>query len=425
VGAHHRSRAAHALVSAPEGRTGYTQAVKFNGPLLNDRWRLGARMGAGAQARTYRARDDKSRDGRVVVIKQFELKSKESNWKNFDLFEREVRVLKSLRHPGIPRFIESFESEPGVFNLVIEKMSGATLRSIATKARFTGKDLRDILARVLELLDYIHHHDPPVIHRDIKPANLLRDAKGNIALVDFGGVRDALRESGGSTIVGTFGYMAPEQLHGQATPATDIYGLGATIVALAGKVEPENVPRKGLRMDLRRHLKDLDDELIEVLEAMTEPDPDLRPQSARDVSRLLARRAERAIRRRAERAIRSIGPAPDESALQRMEQSAGSRHFDEVGDMLASVPQPFGLVLRIFLLTFAIGGYVGLTVLQAVFLPVIFALVSAFASDSARPKIAATRSEVKEALNEGKEGFRHLQRRCLPGGNDIKKLPRP
>jgi serine/threonine protein kinase len=309
-----------------------------------------------------------------------------------------------------------FESEPGVFNLVIEKMPGATLRSIATKVRFTSKELRDILARVLELLDHIHRHDPPVIHRDIKPANLVRDARGNIALVDFGGVRDALRESGGSTIVGTFGYMAPEQLHGQATPATDIYGLGATIVALAGKVEPENVPRKGLRMDLRRHVKDLDEDLIEVLEAMTEPDPDQRPQSARDVSRLLGKRAERAIR--------SIVPVSDESALQRMEQSAGSRHFDEVGDMLANVPQPFGLILRIFLLTFAIGGYVGLTVLQAVFLPVIFALVGAFASDSAKPRIAATRSEVKEALNEGKEGFLHLQRRCLPGGKEQKKLPR-
>jgi serine/threonine protein kinase len=400
--------------------------VKFDGPLLNDRWRLGPRMGSGAQARTYLARDVKARDQRVVVLKQFELRNKESNWKNFDLFEREVRVLKSLRHPGIPRFIESFESEPGVFNLVMEKMPGATLRSIATRVRFTGKELRDILARMLELLDYIHSRDPPVIHRDIKPANLVRDARGNIALVDFGGVRDALRESGGSTIVGTFGYMAPEQLHGQAKPATDIYGLGATLVALAGRVEPENVPRKGLRMDLRRHLKDLRDDpdgLIAVLEAMTEPDPDQRPQTAREVSKLLGKRPERATR-----AARAIVPVDDEATLKRMEQSTqspGNRHFDEVGDMLASVPPPFGLILRIFLLTFAIGGYVGLSVLQAVFLPVIFALVSAFASDSAKPKIAATKSEVKEALNEGKDGFRHLQRRCLPGSKEQKKLPRP
>src|SRR6185436_14271899 len=94
-----------------------------------------------------------------------------------------------------------------------------------------------------------------------------------------------------STIVGTFGYMAPEQLHGQATPATDLYALGATIVALAGGVEPEDVPRKGLRMDLARHLPNLEPGLRAALEAMTEPDPDRRPQRARDVIALLSSRS--------------------------------------------------------------------------------------------------------------------------------------
>src|SRR6185436_19298534 len=94
---------------------------------------------------------------------------------------------------------------------------------------------------------------------------------------------------GGSTIVGTFGYMAPEQLHGQATSATDIYALGATIVALAGGIEPEDVPRKGLKMDLAKHLPSLDTDLRDVLIAMTDPDPDKRPQRARDVVSLLAK----------------------------------------------------------------------------------------------------------------------------------------
>src|SRR5690606_14302015 len=140
------------------------------------------------------------------------------------LFERETRVLKNLRHPCIPRYIASFESEPGVFNLVMERKPGASLRAIATRVHFTDRELRDVLGRVLDILEHLHGRTPPVIHRDIKPANMVRDAKGNIALVDFGGVRDALRENGGSTVIGTFGYMAPEQLHGQATPATDIYG---------------------------------------------------------------------------------------------------------------------------------------------------------------------------------------------------------
>src|SRR6185369_10506070 len=112
---------------------------------------------------------------------------------------------------------------------------------------------------------------------------------GKCSLVDFGAVRDAAREQGGSTMIGTFGYMAPEQLHGQAIPATDIYALGATIVALAGGIEPEDVPRKGLRMDLNKHLPSLDKGFRNALTAMTDPDPDARPQRARDVVALLAK----------------------------------------------------------------------------------------------------------------------------------------
>lgn len=390
--------------------------MKFDGPLLNQRWRLGPRMGSGSQARTYLARDEQAGDGRTVIVKQLELKKQGNSWKNFDLFEREVRVLKSLRHPGIPRFIESFESEPGVFNLVIERMPGATLRAIATKVTFTDRELRDILARLLEILDYLHRQDPPVIHRDIKPANLVRDARGNIALVDFGGVRDVLRDSGGSTIVGTFGYMAPEQLHGQATPATDIYGLGATIVALAAGVEPENVPRKGLRMDLQTHLKGRDPALIEVLEAMTEPDPEERPASARKVAELLGKRAERAAQ--------AIAPVASHTALEKIEKNMAERPFDEVGNMLDEMPQPLAVVLRVILLAFAVVGYVGVAALQSVFLPLVFALLGTFTSDSARPRLAAAQSDIKRALGEGKDGFRNLQRRCLPGSSRRKELPK-
>ena len=127
------------------------------------------------------------------------------------------------------------------------------------------------------------------MHRDIKPSNIVRAPDGKIALVDFGGVLDAARDKGGSTIVGTFGYMAPEQLHGRVTPATDIYALGATIVALASGIEPEDVPRKGLRMDLDKHLPAMDRGLRAALTAMTDPDPDKRPQRARDVVALLAK----------------------------------------------------------------------------------------------------------------------------------------
>jgi serine/threonine protein kinase len=370
-------------------------------------------MGAGAQAHTYLARDERAKDERVVVVKQFRLEK--NTWKKFDLFEREAKVLGALRHPGIPRLLGSFESEPGVFNLVMERMPGASLRAIATKVRFTDAELREMLVRVLDILDYLHTRNPPVIHRDIKPANLIRDAGGRVALVDFGGVRNVLREDGGSTVIGTFGYMAPEQLHGQATPATDIYGLGATIVALAGGVEPESVPRRGLRMDLRKHLAGRDPGLLEVLEAMTEPEPDARPQRARQVVRMLGERMD-APRPRATRDLPVLATRPDDRE---------PKPFEELGDLLTAVPQPIDAVLRVLLLVFAVGGYAAVTVVQAVLLPVLFGLIHLIADKDARPGLAATRVEVRRALDQGRQGFRNLQARCLRGDNEPRKLPGP
>jgi serine/threonine protein kinase len=392
--------------------------VKFDGPLLNDRWRLGPRLGAGAQARTFLARDEKADAERVVVVKELRLgAAADSSWKKFDLFEREVRVLKSLDHPGIPRFIESFEGEPGVFHLVMDKAPGATLRAFAKKRiRFSDAQLRDVMIRVLDILGYLHSLNPPVIHRDIKPANLLRGKDGAISLVDFGGVRDVLRQEGGSTVVGTFGYMAPEQLHGQATPATDLYALGATVVALAGGIEPEHVPRRGLRMDLRKHLAPCDPDLVDILEQLTEPDPEKRPQSAADVLDLL--------RGKPGRQLSTISPGevapPPEGDAHSVEVIR--RTTDEIGEFIADLPRPLRAVMRvIFFLVFA-GGYLGLTVVRVALLPIIFGLVGAFSSDKKRPEIADVRRKVGAAIDEGRAGCRALstggrrrkRRRALP-----------
>jgi serine/threonine protein kinase len=376
--------------------------VKFDGPLLQERWRLGPRMGSGAQARTYLARDE--RDGeKVVVVKQLRLREGADRWKKFDLFEREARVLKSLRHTGIPRFLDYFESEPGVFNLVMERAPGASLRAIATRFRFTAGDLRDVMVRVLDILHYLHGLSPPVIHRDIKPANLVRDADGGVTLVDFGGVREIVAESGGSTVVGTFGYMAPEQLHGQAIAATDIYGLGATIVALAGGVEPESVPRKGLKMDLGRHLAHLDPALVEVLEAMTQPDPGDRPGSAMAVMDLLRSRP-----------IRHLARAPARELELATRDATAARYADD-DDELADMPPPLQMLARVLFAVIGTAGWVGLTVVRGALLPLMFALAGVFVTGDSQKKLDTTRDRVAGALEEGRQGFKSIQRKGLPG----------
>src|SRR5215470_7899223 len=262
--------------------------MAFDGPLIGGRYRLGPKLGKGSQGEIFLARDEKAKgaEDREVVVKRL---TPRGTWKSFELFEREAKVLSQLRHPGVPRHLATIEEPPGTFNLVMQRAPGDNLRDLVARRRLSQVELRDVMVRCLEILDYLHTRTPAVVHRDLKPSNIVRAPDGKVSLVDFGGVLDAAREKGGSTIVGTFGYMAPEQLHGQATPATDIYALGATIVALAGGVEPEDVPRKGLRMDLERHLPSLDPGLRAALTAMTDPDPDRRPQRARDVFALLAK----------------------------------------------------------------------------------------------------------------------------------------
>jgi serine/threonine protein kinase len=370
-------------------------ADPFDGPLIAGRYRLGPALGKGSQGEIFLARDDKAAgsDDREVVVKRL---APRGAWKSFELFEREAKVLSQLRHAGVPRYLATVEEPPGTFNLVMQRVPGQNLRDVSARRRLSQLELRDVMIRTLEILDYLHTRAPAVVHRDLKPSNIVRAPDGKVALVDFGGVLDAARGSGGSTIVGTFGYMAPEQLHGQATPATDIYALGATIVALAGGIEPEDVPRKGLRMDLDRHLPAIDPGLRAALTAMTDPDPDKRPQRARDVVALLAKPPQPPSE-----PVRALARQPKSGALTRR------RLFPDVAE-------PLGTLLRLSVLGFGLTGW---AMMASVRLSLIvgYAIVAAlvFPVRRVRTKVVTVGKELDSMLSEGQGGFTDLMRAAI------------
>ncbi len=108
------------------------------------------------------------------------------------------------------------------------------------RASLTHAEVARFLRDADSALSYLHSRAPAIIHRDIKPGNVILRRDGSFAFVDFGSVRDQLKPEGGSTVVGTFGYMAPEQFQGRALPASDVYAVGATALSLVTGREPED-----------------------------------------------------------------------------------------------------------------------------------------------------------------------------------------
>jgi serine/threonine protein kinase len=154
--------------------------------------------------------------------------------------------------------------------------------------RGTEAEIKDIAHQLLKILQYLHQQSPPLIHRDIKPQNIIRDDAGQVFLVDFGAVQHVYQNtiSKGSTVAGTYGYMAPEQFRGAAVPASDLYGLGATVLYLLTHRSPADLPQERLKLSFRQHVN-ISQHFADWLDAMIEPDIDRRFPTAKMADRNL------------------------------------------------------------------------------------------------------------------------------------------
>lgn len=240
-----------------------------------DRYVVEGLIGKGGQGTTWRALDEKT--GAIVALKAFDL-AKAAEWKKVELFEREVETLRALAHARIPRFLDVVDKGQARA-LVMSFVPGDDLETIVSRrGPFTPEEVRAVVEQMLDVLVTLHAR--AVVHRDVKPRNIIRRPDGTEhTLVDFGGVTRA-KDTAGSTIVGTFGFMAPEQLYGAQSAATDLYALGATAVALATGKQPEELPRRGLGIDVDAAVPSLPPQLRTVLASMLEPDPQRRAQDA-------------------------------------------------------------------------------------------------------------------------------------------------
>ncbi|MCB9785107.1 MAG: serine/threonine protein kinase [Deltaproteobacteria bacterium] len=261
------------------------------GDIIGDRYRVERQLGRGGFATTWAARD--LHTGTEVAAKVLDIRALD-DWKSVELFEREARVLRRLDHPGIPRYVDFLaptESGDGATRMVLvqELAPGESLAArIVAGWRGTEAEIVEIARKILDILVWLQALEPPVIHRDIKPANLIVDDAGAVRLVDFGAVRDTLAShtSLGSTVVGTFGYMAPEQFQGTATPQSDLYALGATLVTLLSHKEPADIGHERMRLAFHDHVS-VSEPFRDWLDRMLEPVAEDRFPSAAEARRAL------------------------------------------------------------------------------------------------------------------------------------------
>lgn len=245
-----------------------------------------------AGKRTLLARDLRTQE--TVVIKLL-LFNSEFEWDDLKLFEREVQILKNLKHPKLPQYIDSFnEKAPGYFALVQTYINSPTLEQHLKQGHsFTEIEVKQIAQQVLEILLYLHSQNPPVIHRDIKPSNILLDIKPDniqVYLIDFGAVKTITYNNDEHTVVGTYGYMAPEQFGGSAVPASDLYSLGATLIHCCTGIHPADLPQNDLKIQFKQ-ASNISKEFANWLELMTQPSLDKRLYSANRAIEMLEAKA--------------------------------------------------------------------------------------------------------------------------------------
>ncbi|HEY8208006.1 MAG TPA: serine/threonine-protein kinase [Myxococcaceae bacterium] len=189
--------------------------------------------------------------GRKVALKEL-LFAAVPSLKQVEAFEREGALLQELDHPRIPKFLSSFKEGEGAgtrLYVAQELVEGESLWQRLHAGAFDEPQARDVAAQVLDVLAYLHGRAPRVIHRDVKPHNLILRPDGSIALVDFGAARELLEGvTHQSTLVGTYGYMPPDQIAGTVDATCDLYALGASLMHLLTGRPPEKLIGEDLEL---------------------------------------------------------------------------------------------------------------------------------------------------------------------------------
>jgi outer membrane protein assembly factor BamB/tRNA A-37 threonylcarbamoyl transferase component Bud32 len=216
------------------------------GTELQNRYRIEGTRGVGGFSSVYQARDMHFPNvTRLCAVKEMVHLSRDRRARELaaQSFEREASILATLDHPAVPDVYDFFTDGDRSY-LVLEYIHGQDLEAllIERKEFIPTENVLDWALQLCDVLTYLHNHKPqPVIFRDLKPSNVMLDRHGRIRLIDFN-IAKLFQAGVKGTMIGTEGYSPPEQYRGEASPAGDVYALGATLHHILTRQDPRTEP---------------------------------------------------------------------------------------------------------------------------------------------------------------------------------------
>jgi serine/threonine-protein kinase len=204
----------------------------FKGQQLG-KYKIIAPLGSGGFGTVYLAND-------TWIDKRVAIKVPHRQSLDFGELLREPRLLASVSHPNIVS-VTTAEKQDGIFFIVMEYVPGETLENIiGAKGALDLTRALDFTCQICNAVD--HAHRQGVIHRDLRPANVLISDNDMLKVADFGTSRFLEIAAHGTTVIGSPPYMAPEQFHGKAVFASDLYSVGVTMYQMLTGMLPYDTP---------------------------------------------------------------------------------------------------------------------------------------------------------------------------------------
>ena len=204
----------------------------FRGQIVG-KYKILSTIGSGGFGTVYLAED-------TWIDKKVALKVPHKQGVDFSELLREPRLLASLNHTNIVAILTA-EKQENIFFIVMEFVPGETLEAIiAREGALSVPVALDYTCQIGNAVDHAHRHG--VLHRDLRPSNVLVAERGIVKVADFGTSRFLEIAAHGTTVIGSPPYMAPEQFHGQAVFASDIYSLGVTMYQMFTGMLPYDTP---------------------------------------------------------------------------------------------------------------------------------------------------------------------------------------